>query len=191
MNREMILINGALDSQSEWLGSQLANEHYSQLFVEHISVKKIARSLGRTALKPLNNIALYDAVSRSLSEYDSAGLVLVSNYPQHLSQIDDIYELAIHDGRNIAGLIIQDSPKPDVIMKILQEYPQPLTVSDAEKILLQYHQDLDPMILEFRYRDLPFQFIDMSKSEAEIIRDGVHSIQYLLTPDDLEEKHAS
>jgi hypothetical protein len=180
----MILINGALHNQSEWLGDQLAHEEYSQLFVEHISVKKIARSLGYAALSTLNSVALYDAVSRSLSERDSANLVLVSNYPRHFSQIDDIYELALLDGRRMVGLIVPDNPKADAIRHILTDHPASLTVTDAEATLQRYQQSLDPIVLEFCYRKLPFQFIDMSKSEPETIRDGVDAIQYLLLADD-------
>jgi len=189
VNRELILINSALDSHAEWLGDQLAREQYSQLFVEHISVKKIVRSLGGTALKSIDSALLYDAVSDALTIHDSAGLVLVSNYPQHSipihevkEQIDDIYELAGFDDRTIAGLIIPDSPKTDSVLQILSENRVPLTVPDAEKILLQHQQGFDPMVIEFLYRGLPTRFVDMSNEDEEVIYDAVQCVMQLIRP---------
>ena len=198
MNRELILINSALDSHAEWLGNQLAHEQYSQLFVEHISVKKIVRSLGGTALKSIDNARLYDAVSDALTMHDSAGLVLISNYPQHSmpihevkEQIDDIYELAGFDNRTIAGLIIPDSPKTDSILQILSEHRVPLTVPDAEKILLQHQQGFDPMVIELLYRGLPTHFVDMSNDDDEVIYDGVQCVMQLIQPTGPADRQAS
>lgn len=187
MNRDLILINSALDGRAEWLGNQLAKEDYSQLFVEHISVNKIVRSLGGTALKSIDNVALYDAVSDALTVRDGVGLVLISNYPQLSSslddeykQIDDIYELAALDDRNLAGLIIPDSSKSESIMHILSDNRVPLTVPAAESLLLHNHQKVDPIIIELYCRELPIQFVDMSKSEQEIIYDATQSVERLL-----------
>ena len=186
MDRDIILIKGAPGSRSESLSKKLANESYSQLFVEHLSIETILRSLGRTATTTSNQ-EMYDIVSSALTQYGNSGLILMNDYPQSVSQIDDLYELAMLEGRKLSGLIVTDSPKEDTIMNIISEQNSLLTVSGAETILSDYHRRHDPIILELRCRDLPFQFIDTSRSETAVIHDGVHIVKYFLTLDDKEE----
>jgi adenylate kinase family enzyme len=190
MDRDIILINGAPGSHSTPLTKKLASEHYSQLFVEHISVNTIMRSLGRTALTTSNE-NMYDIISDVLTRHDSASLILLNDYPQHVSQVDDLYELAMLDNRRLSGLIIADNPKTDAIINIMGEHHTALTVSDAELILSDYHKRNDPVVLELQFRGLPLHFIDTSRPEADVIRDGVHTIQYLLSQDDIDKKNAS
>jgi hypothetical protein len=195
MNRELILINSALDSHAEWLGNQLALENYSQLFVEHISVKKLVKSLGGTAIKAAHNAAIYDAVSDALSERDSADIILISNYPQQArltdgideqinDQINDIFELAEFDNRTIAGLIVPHLSKDDSILHIFTEHPVPLTTIDAENVLTQCQQRFNPITLSLLSRGLPIQFVDMSNDHEEIMHEAVESVMQLIIPDD-------
>jgi adenylate kinase family enzyme len=188
MDRDIILIKGAPGSRSESLSRKLANEHYSQLFVEHISIETIMRSLGRAAITTSDQ-DMYDIVGNALTRHDNTGLILLNGYPQTVSQVDDLYELAMLDGRRLSGLIVTDTSKENTIMNIIGEQHSMLTVADAEMILSDYHQRHDPIILELRCRDLPLQFIDTSRPEAEIIHDGVHIIKYFLALDDTDEKN--
>jgi hypothetical protein len=193
MDRDMILIEGGPGSHHEQLARGLAKETYSQLFVEHISFTTILRSLGYSALEALDHKETYDIMSDALTQRNSAGLILITDYLQHVDQIEDLDELAMLDDRNLAGLIIAETPYDEQILRIVGESPQPITIDGAKKLLLSYQQRHDPIIVELTYREapLPVQFVDTTGSETRVIYNGVHAIQQLLARDNYEDKNAS
>lgn len=191
MDRNIIVIEGEPGSHKEQLGNQLANEYYSQLFVEHLPFNTILRSLGHTALTSLDNKVTYDIMSETLSNHDSAGLLLITDYLQHVDQIEDLYELAMLDDRNILGLIIADAPYDEKLMRIVGESKIPLTVHEAKALIVDYQQRHDAIIAELSQRDVPIEFVETIGPESRVIDNGVHAIQRLLAGNDYRDKHAS
>jgi hypothetical protein len=191
MDRNIIVIEGEPGSHKERLANQLAQEYYPQLFVEHIPFQTFARSLGHTALTSLNFTTSYDLMSKALERHDSAGLILISDYLQHVEQIEDLYELAMLDDRNLLGMIIADAPYEEKLIRIIGESKVPLTVHEARKLIVDYQQRHDGIIVELNYRDMPIEFVDTTGPETRVINNGVHAIQRLLAQDNYEDKHAS
>lgn len=191
MDRDIIVIEGEPGSHKERLGKQLANEYYSQLFVEHIPFQTLARSLGYTALTSLDHKTSYDIMSDTLHRHHSAGLLLVTNYLQHVDQIEDLYELAMLDDRNLIGLIIADAPYEEKLVRIVSESETAITVHNAKRLIVEYRQSHDAIIVELSHRDVPIEFVETIGSEGRVIDNGVHAIQRLLARDSNEGNHAS
>jgi hypothetical protein len=191
MDRKLIVIDGEPGSHKEQLGNQLANEYFSQLFVEHIPFETLARALGHSALESIEHKTSYDILSDALYLHRSAGLLLITNYLQHVEQIEDLYELAMLEDRSIAGLLIADAPYDEKLMRIIGESKKPVTVDDAKQHIRSHQQRHDAIIVELSHRDVPIEFVDTTGPEARVTGNGVYAIQRLLARDDYKNKHAS
>jgi hypothetical protein len=191
MDRNIIVIEGEPGSHKERLANQLAKEYYSQLFVEHIPFQTVARSLGHTALTSLDYATSYDIMSETLHRHHSAGLLLITDYLQHFEQIEDLYELAMLDDRNLLGLIIADAPYDEKLMRIVGESKIPLTIHEAKALIVDYQRRHDAIIVELSQRDVPIEFVETIGPETRVIDNGVHAIQRLLAGNDYRDKHAS
>jgi len=209
--RSIILLNGMPGSGTSDLCQNIVNELHFDHSIEHLATSEIIRAIGRSSIDsyyqrqvqnhlnspqsrlPINRKLMYDIMSEALSRLDAVDLLLVNGYPQHIDQVEDLYELAMLDDRSLCGLIITEASEKVAIKRLTRQassgHGKVMSEYEAEQ-LVQYYKSTYPAVgIELRKRKMPIEIINTMAPNPDTTDHAIQAINYMISPGDNTRPH--
>lgn len=212
-DRNIVLVGGIPGSGKSRLCRSVVSEQYYEQSIDHVPVGEIIRTIGRGTLRsiyreeiqrhlnsptpytPIDREIMYNVMSEALTQHDDADLLLIDNYPRYIDQVEDMYELAMLDDRNVRGLILTDVSDKIAIARMLHRRPsdnrRAMTELEAME-RIAYHKQTYPSTKNLlRDQGLPVEIINTFTFKADTTEHAIQTVNYMISPDNSHGRNAS